>query len=137
MSTKENEMQEIITMARNMRTLQTQKDVLEEELKAVNQQLDDLRLRAIPEAMAELDIRTLTVEGIGRVQLALDCYATIKDKVAGYQWLQEHGYDGLVTEYIQPSTFKAAVKDALKQGQSFPEELFNIQPFTRASIVKV
>jgi hypothetical protein len=50
--------------------------------------------------------------------------------------LQEHGYDGLITEYVQPSTFKAAVKDALKQGQSFPEELFNIQPFTRASIVK-
>jgi hypothetical protein len=132
----ENEMNEIITMARQMRTLQAEKEELDERLKFLNLALDDLRLKQIPEAMAEMDIRTLTVEGIGRVQLAMDCYATIKDKAAGYQWLQEHGYDGLVTEYVQPSTFKAAVKEALKKGQSFPDELFSITPFTRASIVK-
>jgi len=133
---RRNEMKEIIEMARNMRMLQAEKSQLEETLKQINVQLDDLRLKQIPEAMAEEDIRTLTIEGVGRVQLAMDLYASIKDKAAGYEWLQEHGYDGLITEYVQPSTFKAAVKDALKQGQSFPEELFNIQPFTRASIVK-
>ena len=129
-------MKEIIEMARNMRMLQAEKAQLEETLKLINVQLDDLRLKQIPEAMAEEDIRTLTIEGVGRVQLAMDLYASIRDKEAGYHWLQEHGYDGLITEYVQPSTFKAAVKDALKQGQSVPEELFNIQPFTRASIVK-
>jgi hypothetical protein len=130
-------MESIIKMARQMKLLQVEKEQLEERLKFLNLALDELRLKDIPEAMSELDIRTLTVEGLGRVQLALDCYATIKDKAAGYQWLQEHGYDGLVQDYIQPSTFKAAVKDALKNGQTFPEELFNITPFTRASIVKV
>lgn len=130
-------MEDIIKMARRMKALQVEKDELEERLKFLNIALDDLRLKQIPEAMAEQDIRTLTVSGLGRVQLAMDCYATIKDKPAGYQWLEEHGYDGLIQDYIQPSTFKAAVKDALKKGQTFPEELFNITPFTRASIVKV
>jgi hypothetical protein len=130
-------MEDIIKLARKMKLLQAEKEELEERLKFVNVAYDDLRLKQIPEAMSEQDIRTLTVEGLGRVQLALDCYATIKDKPTGYQWLQEHGYDGLVQDYIQPSTFKAAVKDALKNGQTFPEELFDIRPFTRASIVKV
>lgn len=129
-------MENIIAMARRMRVLQVEKDALDDTYKAINIELDQIRLKDIPEAMAEAEIRTLTIEGIGRVQLALDCHATIKDKPAGYEWLREHGCDGLITEYVQPSTFKAAVKDALKQGQEFPEELFSINPFTRASIVK-
>jgi hypothetical protein len=129
-------MNNIVDMARQMREFQATKEGLEETLKAVNKQLDDLLLRQIPEAMAEADIRTLTIEGVGRVQLALDVYATIKDKELGYAWLEEHGYDGLIQPYVQPSTLKAAVKEALRNGQDFPEELFSINPFTRASIVK-
>jgi hypothetical protein len=129
-------MENIVAMARHMRGLQETKESMEEALKGVNKELDDLRLRQIPEAMAEADIRTLTIEGVGRVQLAMDVYASIKDKAAGYAWLEEHGYGGLITPYVQPSTFKAAVKDALKNGQEFPDETFSITPFTRASIVK-
>lgn len=130
------EISDIIEMARDMKKLQAIRDEQDEALKNTNKALDELRLKSIPEAMAELDLRTLTIDGVGRVQLAMDCYATIKDKEAGYAWLMEHGYDGLVQPYIQPSTFKATVKTALKDGQEFPEELFSINPFTRASIVK-
>ena len=126
---------DIIAMARGMRELQAEKEVLEADLKEINKALDSLRLTAIPEAMAELDLRTLTIEGIGRVQLAADCYATIKDKEAGYNWLTENGYDGIIGQYCQPSTLKATVKKAIADGQEFPEELFNITFFTRASIV--
>jgi hypothetical protein len=132
----ENEMNDIVRLAMRMKELQTEKEAMDERWKFLTEAIDDLRLKQIPEAMAEQDIRTMTIEGVGRVQLALDVYASIKDKAAGYEWLREHGYDGLLTEYVQPSTFKAAVKDALKKGQEFPEELFNITPFTRASIVK-
>lgn len=130
-------MENIISMARRMRVLQAEKEAMDEQYKALNVELDQIRLKDIPEAMAEAEIRTLTIEGIGRVQLALDCHATIKDKPAGYDWLREHGYDGLITEYVQPSTFKAAVKDALKQGQEWPDDIFSVTPFTRASIVKI
>lgn len=123
-------------MAREMRTLMDQKDGLMEELSGVNKRLDEIRLRLIPEAMAEADIRSITFEGLGRVQLAMDLYASIKDKEAGYAWLAEHGYDGLIQPYVQPSTLKASLKAAIKEGQCFPEELFTITPFTRASIVK-
>lgn len=130
-------MKELKLMVERMRALQKEKEEMDDRYKYLNIALDQLRLKDIPEFMAENDIRTATFDGLGRVQLAMDCYATIKDKAAGYQWLAEHGFDGLITEYIQPSTFRAAVKDALKNGQEFPEELFNITPFTRASIVTI
>lgn len=122
-------------LATDMRALQGHKEAIEASLKEVNKALDQLRLKDIPELMAEMDIRTVTFDNIGRVQLAMDVYATVLDKEGAYAWLLEHGYEGLVQPYVQPSTMKAAVKEALGQGQEFPAELFSITPFTRASIV--
>ena len=125
----------LLEMAQKMRRLQANKEELESSLKEINKELDQLRLKDIPEFMAENDIRTITFDGIGRVQLAMDVYATMLDKEACYNWLRDNGYDGLIQPYVQPSTFKASVKEALKEGQEFPAELFKIDPFTRASIV--
>lgn len=125
----------LIEMAQEMRRLQANKEELESGLKEINKALDQLRLKDIPEFMAENDIRTITFDGIGRIQLAMDVYATMLEKEQCYQWLADNGYDGLIQPYVQPSTFKATVKEALKEGQEFPPELFNITPFTRASIV--
>ena len=132
-------MNELKVMAERMRMLQREKEELEETLKGINRDLDELRLRAIPEWMAENDMRTATFEGIGRVQLATDAHVSIisDKKQEAYEWLEEHGYDGLIQPYVQPSTMKAAVKDALKNGQTFPADLFNVSPFIRASIVRV
>lgn len=129
-------MEGLIALAKRMKLLQDDKDRLEEELKSVNKMLDEVRLKLIPDMMAEMDVRTLTVEGLGRVQLANDAYVSVLDKVQGYSWLKEHGFDGLIQPYVQPSTLKAAVKEAMRNGQEFPEEWFKIQPFVRASIVK-
>ena len=122
-------------LATDMRALQGHKEAIEASLKEVNKALDQLRLKDIPELMAEMDIRTVTFDGVGRVQLAMDVYASILNKEEAYAWLAENGYEGLIQQYVQPSTMKAAVKDALRAGQEFPEELFSITPFTRASIV--
>ena len=119
----------------DMRALQGHKEAIEASLKEVNKALDQLRLKDIPDLMAEMDIRTVTFDGVGRIQLAADCYVTILDKEAGYVWLSKHGYDGIIQPYVQPSTLKATIKEAIKQSQEFPPELFNISPFVRASIV--
>lgn len=136
MTTETKAADRLYVLGAEMRSLQADKEVIEAELKGINVRLDQIRLKEIPEEMAERDIRTVNFEGIGRIQLALDVYATIKDKELGYKWLADNGYDGIIQPYVQPSTFKATVKDAIKNGQEFPEELFSISPFTRASIVK-
>lgn len=127
----------LFELATEMRRLQDEKDKIKDSLALVDRRLDEIRLRLIPDAMADADIRSITFEGLGRVQLAMDLYASIKDKEAGYEWLEENGFDGLITPYVQPSTFKAAVKEGLKKGQEFPDDIFTITPFMRASIVKV
>lgn len=139
----DNQSAKLVDLARCMKEIQDVQDSMDAVWKELTRKYDELRLRLIPDAMAEEDVRTLTIDGIGRVGLTSDAYVSIIDngdgvgKKAAYDWLEESGYGGLIMPYVQPATLKAAIKEGLKQGEWFPEELFKVQPFMRASITKV
>lgn len=120
-----------------MRQLQARKEELEELVKATNAQLDALRLRVIPDLMAELECKTATFPGIGRVQLAgdLHCSTVAGQKDAAMQWLRDCGYADMIQETYNASSMKALVRRLIEEGAEIPE-FMNINPFTRASIVK-
>ncbi len=121
-----------------MRTLEDRKTELEEQLKLINQQYDIVRLRKIPQLMESLQIRNATFTGIGRVQLAADIYASTREgrKAEAIQWLRDLGYDEMVSETYNASSMKALFRRLIEQGANIPSDIFNVTPFTRASIVK-
>jgi len=120
-----------------MRAIQARMDDMDIEWKALTKELDEIRLKLIPDLMNEEGIRTVTFDGIGRVQLAADLYVSIiGNKEEAYEWMKDNGYGGVVVEYIHPSTLKATIKEGMKAGREFPEDKFKISPFSRASIVK-
>lgn len=129
---------ELRLLCEQMRAVELRKEALDEQLKAVNAEYDQLRLRQIPETMEALGVRNATFEGLGRVQLAEDIYASTREgqKEAGIQWLRDCGYDGMITEGYNASSAKALFRRMLKDGSPIPPEIFNVTPFTRASIVK-
>ena len=112
-----------------------------EEAKTVKtglqKKFDHLRLIMIPNAMDEEDITNVTFEGIGRVTLTSDVYASIVNKVDAFKWLQENNHGGLIQPTVNASSLKAMIKDGLKKAEIFPEDLFKVTPFSRASITKV
>lgn len=127
----------LLVLATRMKAIQARMDEMDVEWKALIKELDDIRLKQIPDLMSEEGIRTVTFDGIGRVQLAADLYVSIiGNKEETYDWMKDNGYDGVIVEYVHPSTLKALVKEGLKAGREFPEDKFKISPFTRASIVK-
>jgi hypothetical protein len=121
-----------------MKDLQTDKETVEASLAAINMQLDDLRLKKIPEMMEQLDLRTATFEGLGRVQLAADLYASTRagQKEAALLWLKDCGYADMIQASVNSSSLKALFRRLIMEGGEIPETIFNIAPFTRASIVK-
>lgn len=120
-----------------MKALQDKKDSLDEQVKQVNIELDDLRLKQIPEMMDALEVKNTTFEGLGRVQLAADLYCSTKagQKDAAIQWLRDMDLVDMVTETYNASSMKALVRRLIEQGVDIPEFL-NVTPFIRASIVK-
>lgn len=121
-----------------MQIYQERKTTLEEQLKSINSDLDELRLRKIPDLMEQLEVKTATFEGVGRVQLANDIYASTREgqKEAAITWLRDLGYDGMVTEGYNASSLKALFRRMLEEATPIPDDLFSVTPFTRASIVK-
>ena len=127
----------LLVLATQMKAIQARMEVMEIEWNALTKKYNSIRLKQIPDLMSEEGIRTVTFDGIGRVQLAADLYVSIVgNKEETYDWMKDNGYDGVVVEYVHPSTLKAIIKEGLKAGREFPEDKFKISPFTRASIVK-
>lgn len=108
-------------------------------LKNLKADYDALRLRKIPEFMESLGIPNITFAGLGRLQLAADLHCSTREgqKDQAMQWLRDCGYEGMITEGYNPSSLKAVVKRLLIEGAEVPTDIFNVSPFTRASLVKV
>lgn len=132
-------MEELRSYCARMQVLQEQKDALEADLSAINKELDTIRTKKIPELMESMELRNVTIEGIGRVQLAADIYASTREgkKDAAMQWLRDLGYENMIQETYNSSSLKALLRRMLAEGVDIPDDIFNVTPFTRASIVKV
>jgi len=121
-----------------MHAIQLQKDAIESELKAINAEFDFLRITKIPTQMEDEGVDRITITGVGRVSLTADMHVSVKTdmKAKFYDWLRDNGRSDLISETVNASTLKAAVKGMYKAGEEIPNDLLNVSPFTRASITK-
>lgn len=133
-----SDMNQLRTLCVQMKDLQRRKDELETQLSTVNGDLDNLRLREIPTLMESLEVKNATFEGVGRVQLASDLYASTREgkKDTAMQWLRDCGYEGMITETYNASSLKALLRRLMVEGADIPDDIFNVTPFIRASVVK-
>jgi len=122
----------------DMKALQDRKEAVEGQLTDINKALEIIRVQTIPSMMETLGLRNATFDGLGRVQLASDLHASTREgqKTAAMQWLRDCGYEGMITETYNASSLKALFRRQLTEGIAIPEDIFNVSPFTRASIVK-
>jgi hypothetical protein len=131
-------MEQLREYCASMKSLQNRKEELDAQVKAVNIELDDLRIKKIPELMESMELRNCTIEGLGRVQLAADVFASTREgqKEAAMMWLRDCGYEDMITETYNATSLKALLRRMIVDGTDIPDDIFNVQPFTRASIVK-
>lgn len=131
-------MDELRDQCLRMVDLQEKKAALTAQITEIERDLDLMRLIRIPETMDFLGVKNCTFEGIGRVQLASDLYAsTRKDKKDdAMQWLRDLGYEGMISETYNAGSIKALFRRMIEDGKPIPDDIFSITPFIRASIVK-
>ena len=128
----------LVELVHEMSTLQNRKEAVEDQLKIINKEYDFLRITKVPAKMEEDGVDRINVTGIGRVSLTADMHVSIKadHKEQFFQWLSDNGRGNLITENVNPSTLKAAVKKMYREGEEIPEDMLNVSPFTRASITR-
>ena len=128
----------ITEIANQMAQVKAELEAQKKATTVLQKQFDELRKVELPEAMEEAGLERVTIKGLGTVSLRTDAYASIKAGKTpdAYQWLSENGHSALVKEYVQPSTLKAFLKEQFGNGELLPEEFFNFNPYTYASITK-
>ena len=126
-------MSQLTNLIEEMQSLGDRLDALDAEKKPLQAEYDRLRLEAIPSAMAEEDITSMT-GGFGRCTLTSDLYVSAPDKAALHEWLESSGNGDLIQPTVNAQTLKAFCKEQLKNDFDFPDGLLKLTPFSRAVI---
>ena len=125
-------------LARELSQLKSAKDKIEDELSAINKRIEILARQEIPEAMDEAGVQNVKFEGIGKIYLKGDVFASIpaESRDAAYEWLELTGRGSLIKPTVNSSSLKAAVKEWIAQGEEIPEELIKVTPYTQAVLTR-
>src|SRR5262245_37014465 len=65
---------------------------------------EKLSREQVPDVMRAHNIRSTTIEGVGRVSLGTRWSASIPEKEEGYKWLRENGHGGIIIPTVNAQT---------------------------------
>lgn len=96
----------------------------------------------IPRRMDADNVQNITVilpDGSKRQLIILD-QVTVKtpadNKMALWGWLRKHGAEHLITETVNSSTLAGYVREQMRQGEDYPNDLLDISTYSTASLRK-
>jgi len=112
-----------------------------EQIKESREALDELERKLsreyVPDAMRARNIKTITIEGVGRVSLSNRWSCSMVDKQLGMQYLRDTGNGGLIIETVNAQTLASFAKDLNdNKGEELPSDLFKTGIMTVTSITK-
>lgn len=111
--------------------------LIKESREALNQMEERLSREQVPDVMRANNIRSTTIEGVGRVSLGTRWSASMIDKDAGMEWLRDNGNGGVIQETVNAQTLGALAKEMNSEGHDLPDDLFKTNIMTYTSITKV
>jgi len=128
----------VTELARSLRDLRKELDDAAAAKTDLQKKYDYLSIEVIPDKMSEEDIRSMNIDGVGRLESSSDirCSVPAANKEAMQQWLIEHGHKSMMSPTINASTLKAFVKEMIKNNGEWPEDLLKVHHYSRAKIVK-
>lgn len=101
---------------------------------------DIMRFTVIPEIFNDHDITSLTLDGIGRVNIMDDISVTVEKgmKEKFMEWLVENEAEDLISETVNAQTLAAWVRQQMKvkDGKIPPADFVTIKPISRAQITR-
>jgi hypothetical protein len=111
--------------------------LIKESREALAQMEERLSREDIPNTLREHGIKTITIEGVGRVTVSHRFGCSMLDKDAGLEWLRENGHGGLIIETVNSSSLAAFAKSLLQeQGEDLPSEIFKVSTNPYTSVTK-
>jgi hypothetical protein len=128
-----NDHVQVIRHYDNLRKLNA---IIKETREALSSMEERLSREYVPDVMRSNNIKSTTIEGVGRVSLSSRWSASMLEKESGMAWLRESDNDGVIQETVNAQTLGALAKELNNQGIELPKELFKTSVMTFTSITK-
>jgi hypothetical protein len=109
---------------------------LAEKLTALNKHIEMLSYEQLPTMFTNQDVKTVTLDGIGRATVNIRWSASMPDPEMGLGWLRQTNNAGLIKETVHPQTLGAFAKDETAAGRPLPAEIFKVTAQPYISITK-
>ncbi len=129
--------QDHIEVIRHYDQLRTLTAKIKESREALEQIETKLSREQVPEVMRAHKVKSITVEGVGRVTLGTRWSASMPDKGEGFGWLRANGHGGVIQETVNAQTLGALAKELNDDGTELPAPTFTTNIMTYTSITKV
>lgn len=111
---------------------------IKEAREALKGIVDYMSATQVPDAMRAAKVKTLTLEGVGRVTISARFSVSMKDKAAGHLWLTENGMGEIIIPTVNAQTLSSSIKEwQATTGNDAPEEIFKLGSVDYTSITKV
>lgn len=107
---------------------------------AISKMEEHLSREVVPDVMRAANVKTITLEGVGRVTVSYRFSCSILDgmKEQGMTYLRDTGNEGLIQETVNSSTLSAFAKGwVMEQGKELPEDVFKTSQSPYTSITEV
>jgi hypothetical protein len=111
--------------------------LIKESREALSEIEEKLSRNHVPDVMRAHNIKSTTIEGVGRVSLGTRWSASMPDKAAGFEWLRSHNHGGVIQETVNAQTLGALAKELNEEGVELPQPTFTTNIMTYTSITKV
>lgn len=96
---------------------------------------DTLRFTVVPKLMDTEGIPSVTVAGVGRVNLQDDVQVKVTDQGKLRDWLVENEFEDMIKPTVNAATLSAFVRRRLKEALDLPEAI-DVKPIVRAVITR-
>lgn len=127
----------IADLAGAMKRLNEQHAEIKKQAAVVWAEYDYLRMQAIPKKMADMDIESVKIAGVGRLSIRQEAGCKTLNKGALMEWFREHDLADMIQEVVNASTLKAFVREQIREGGEIPgEDVIEFNPYDVASITK-
>lgn len=105
------------------------------KLSELNKHIENLSYEVLPTMFQNQDVKTVKIDGVGRVTVNVRWNATMIDKQTGLGWLKQTGNAGLIQETVNAQTLGAFAKEEVIAGRPLPDDIFKVssKPFISIS----
>jgi hypothetical protein len=112
-------------------------EAMRETKRALDNAYDRYSIQLIPDAMREKRMKTVNLEGIGRITVSYRFSCSMLDKDQGYEWLQNNGLGELIKPTVNSSALSSAAKARIEnEGKDMPLDIFKVSSTPYTSITR-